>query len=202
MLQGRGERLGPHGCRAHNPMGPILLLMALAFVACGTEANISRREPDAEPGRGSQACKDWQDAICDYAADRCGLTARKACDDQYQGATCQADARAIRCATLLDAADCGLAPAECMLDAIADPEPARLACGRLVEAFCTHDVGCGSADNQQQCLANPNSAQIDCTRALSYGLEYDQCLADIEAWTCDASKPVSCDKVIVLRKQS
>jgi hypothetical protein len=176
------------------------LLAALTFgvVACSNAGSVDRSESDSGAGRGTKACRDWQDAICDYAADRCEMLSRKTCDQQYQGATCKSDAAASRCATQLDQSACGRAPDTCALNVVADPGPAARACDRFLDAYCERYVSCGLFKTAEACRADPAVTSIDCGKAIAYNLDYEACFEEAQALECEVLVlPQICLSVIV-----
>jgi hypothetical protein len=167
-------------------------VLTLCAVACTS---------DTSPGRGSSACHDWQDAICDYAADRCNAMTRAMCDSQYQAVTCKSDKQASSCADQFNDSSCGRASASCDIDGVADPAPAANACDQLVQSFCARSVACGVSDTQDDCLATPIVQGIDCTKAIAYRLAFETCIKQIETLVCAAELdlPEICSDVIILR---
>jgi hypothetical protein len=178
----------------------VFVVLTLGAIACSDAGTGDRSgDQDLGVGRGSKACRDWQDAICDYASDRCEMFSRKACDLQYQGATCKSDAVASRCAAQLDAASCGRAPESCVLDVVGDPGPAARACDGLFDAFCERSVSCGVSESNEACRAEPEVQAIDCGQAIAYRLDYERCLDETKALECELLLlPEVCDNVIIL----
>jgi len=177
-----------------------LVALAFAVVACSDAGAADRGDMDVGVGRGSKACRDWQDAICDYASDRCSMFPREACDQQYQGASCKSDAVASRCAAQLDASRCGRAPETCVLDVVGDPGPAARACDALFDTFCDRSMACGLSTSKEACLADPAVQSIDCGKAIAYRLDYEECIQQTETLDCELLLlPQICDDVIVLR---
>src|SRR5262245_33544418 len=131
------------------------LLGAVALVACGGSA---RDTPEA--GRGTAACRQWQDSVCDWAV-RCQALDREDCDAQFQGVTCKSDEVARKCAANWDDATCVSTPERCDLDTIADPAPAARACNTLTEEFCQRSTDCGITATEADCLS---SESVDCSR--------------------------------------
>jgi hypothetical protein len=74
-------------------------LIVAALPGCGGDDRGDESTDSGGNGRGTAACQDWQDAICDFAADRCGAISRSQCDRQYQGIECATDAKASECST-------------------------------------------------------------------------------------------------------
>jgi hypothetical protein len=176
----------------------LLVAVTLGIVACSNAVSRGRGDSDSGVGRGTKACRDWQDAICDYAADRCHMLSRDTCDQQYQGATCKSDAAASSCATQLDKSACGRAPEGCSLTGVADPGPAARACDQLFDAFCERYISCGLFETTEACRADPSVMIVDCAKAIAYNLDYEACFEEAQALQCDVlMRPQICRRVIV-----
>src|SRR5687768_2677752 len=130
--------------RAMRASTPTFLSVALALgalTACNGDDG-----PGAEPpGRGSAACRDLQDALCDFAADTCRVTDRTSCDDMFRGIECKSDATASNCANALQSASCGTGAFGCDLQSVVDAAPAIARCEALVSAVCERTSECGLA---------------------------------------------------------
>ena len=154
----------------------------------------------ADQGRGTEACREWQDAACDHFADACGAVDRKTCDQQYQSVTCRSDKVAQQCSRMLHSVSCGQASADCLLSDVANPDPAQQACEDLAESYCERTVKCGLADDKQACI-DQSASLLPCSRAVGYQLGFETCLADIDKADCSAlTLPQSCDSVIIARE--
>jgi len=164
-----------------------LLGGALLAAACGDDE-------DAAQGRGSPACQDFQDAICDFGADRCGASSRAECDQSFQGIECKSDAAATACANALNAATCGQPASGCDLGAIIDPQPAITRCETLVDAVCDHLMKCSQVSDRATCEAATTNG-LNCTQAVSASLSYERCLEQL-AGACGTSLPSSCQGAI------
>jgi hypothetical protein len=172
-----------------------VVLAVAMLVACRDS------DPMSSPsqGRGTQACRDWQDAICAYAT-HCGAATREECDKQYEGVTCKSDSIAESCQKIFENSACGRAAASCDLNGVADPGPAARACDALIERFCDQGVTCGVWNTQEDCRADPSVAPIDCGHAIAYGLDYEACLAEIPSLDCTLFQlPALCENVIVMQ---
>ena len=152
----------------------------LLVAACGGD------DDDSPAGRGSAACQDFQDAACDFGADRCGTTARATCDRVFKGIECKSDSAASACANALNAATCGQPVGSCDLNAIIDPAPAVTRCMQLVDLVCDHLVSCGSVMTREQCTVGTMGV-LDCQNAVSTNLAYETCLEQVEGLSCQAS---------------
>jgi hypothetical protein len=154
---------------------------------------------DSGPGRGSAACQDWQDAVCDFAVGECRRLDRATCDDNYKSVTCNSDARASECSNALNSATCTSPPASCDLTDLADPAPAQQACDQLLTRLCGHVVECGMIADVAACRQQVN-AGIDCTRAVAHSVRFEDCLDAVETLSCMiVALPDICDDVIKLR---
>ena len=180
---------------------PIALCLALSLSGCALSGRSEQSEPDAgsdEPrGRGSEACQRWQQSFCDFAADECGLIDSERCDDQNRGVVCADDEEATRCADGFAVAACNRPPGGCEVADIADRRAAAEACETYFEAQCESNTRCGIFSNIDDCLESP-LFDFDCDRALSIGLDFEQCLQELSTRRCDRDVPI-CDEVIRAR---
>lgn len=165
----------------------------LLIAACGDGGDGDKDRP----GRGSAACRNWQDAICDLE-DNCDGLPRELCDEDYQGVTCLSDAMATSCATRLRDG-CRITESEylmCDIEAIADPLPAQAACDEFVERVCAHFVACGQSPSETECVA-ATRLEAKCDDAIAVSLRFEDCMRDVEALECpDVALPASCATVI------
>jgi hypothetical protein len=161
----------------------------VALVACG-----GGRETPTE-GRGTAACRIWQDSVCDWAT-RCeAAITREDCDAQFQGVTCRSDDVANRCSDQFEEAACQRLPSNCSMDQVADPTPAAKACAKLTSLICEHSVSCGVSTSVEACL---QESKIDCSRSIAYTLDYEKCISDVKKLGCDVIVvPEICDSVII-----
>jgi hypothetical protein len=168
------------------------LLLLCACIAAGEHA---------EQGRGTEACRAWQDAACDHFADQCGAVDRALCDRQYQSVTCRSDEVADNCTSNLRSVQCGGASPNCLLGVVANPEPAQVACADLVSTFCERSMACGISSDKQRCVEQSNSV-VPCDRAIGYQLSYERCIEEIPQIACaDLALPMECQSVIVAREE-
>jgi len=164
---------------------------AVALLAC-TAATSTRQTP--VEGRGSAACRQWQDSVCDWAT-RCQALPREDCDAQFQGVICKSDDEAMKCASAFDKAGCNRTPDRCGLSAIADPTPAERACDELTGQFCRRSVECGISATEQDCL---DREEVDCSQSVAYKLDYETCLDEIDEIECQIVRlPQICEAVII-----
>jgi hypothetical protein len=168
----------------------------------------------SDQGRGTAACRIWQDAVCDHAFDKCHnfgdpngnpAPTRAQCDQQYQSFTCKSDKQAMQCAEVFDSAACNGNPEkDCNFDSVANPVPAENACKNFVQAFCQRYVECGNEPSVQVCVNSADSTGklvFDCSHAIGYRLEFESCLKAVASEACDnldpSAPPAQCDNVII-----
>lgn len=180
--------------------GSMLLAVLCAVAGCGGDDADEPSRPRSN-GRGSDACRSWHDAYCDYMV-ACGDIERAVCEEDIQGITCNGDPYATRCANAFNDATCitsnGFDLSTCDALVVADPEPAQVACNDLLDALCDHLVTCGTFASQGECLDVQRTA-LDCDKAIGHALRYDTCVSDIEALVCpEDALPASCAGVIKL----
>lgn len=175
-----------------------LYALATTFLVLSCARDVPNQR--ADQGRGSEACRVWQDAVCDHFADQCGAVDRALCDRQYQSVTCRSDDLADRCADMLRGADCGQASPDCLLDSVANPEPAQEACDSLVETYCERSTECGVSKDKATCLSS-SSMEVRCNMAVGYQLSYETCIEEIPNIDCAVLElPEPCSDVIVARR--
>jgi hypothetical protein len=165
-----------------------LLAGGLLTAACGDGE-------DEPPGRGTPACQDFQDAICDHAVDRCGGLNRATCDQTFKGIECKSDDAASACTNGLNNATCGQPVSGCDLAQIIDPQPAIARCEAFLDAACDHFMKCGRVADRAACEA-ATSATVDCARAVSANLSYERCIEQLDGTSCSASLPSVCEGTI------
>jgi hypothetical protein len=178
--------------RYHDDMRYACAWLLLLAVACGDDDDGSGPPvrdgsnggtSSGAPGRGSAACNDWQDAICDFASGECRVIGRAECDDNYKAVTCASDERASACSNAFNSATCMTPPPSCDLTDIADPAPARAACDQLLTRLCGHVLECGMVASLEECRQQVDTA-IDCDRAVAHSPGFDACLAQVETLPC------------------
>jgi hypothetical protein len=169
--------------------GGIFMLRILAIGLLGlTITGCSSSSSGGGGGTGtgvSSVCAAWQDRMCDFAADQCGVLDRAECDDDYQSIHCKSDAAAQACLDQLDGADCTSSLSACTFEAVADPAPAIAACKTFVTEICKRSVACGASTDQATCEAEAQT-QIDCDRALGVSPDFDTCVEAIRSMDCNA----------------
>jgi len=149
-------------------------------------------DDEAVARRGSPACQDFQDALCDFTADRCHTLDRGSCDAMLSGIECVSDADASRCANAANEASCGQPVRECDLLALIDSAPAVMGCQRLRSAVCAHASECGLVADRETCESTTESTGLDCTQAISVTPELEQCLDAVDAADCSTLVPNAC----------
>jgi hypothetical protein len=173
-------------------VGMILSMVVLAAVGCK-----GGNDGAADRGRGTDACRDFQDAACDFAADHCHAIGRGECDAMFQGIECKSDELATTCANNLNAASCSSPVPNCNLSQIADPQPAIDRCKTFVEHFCKRAIDCGQIANMASCDSQTAALGVECSQAISAELDYEDCLAEVDSLSCDAPRvPAKCMGVI------
>jgi hypothetical protein len=144
----------------------------------------------------SSACLTFQDAECDFQADKCQQLTRAECDASFQSLFCKSDETASACTKALASATCGTSPPECQ--GIGDTAPALSLCNQFVDVSCTRISGCGAVD-KATCLSQ-EQAVLSCATAVGVAPSFDSCLAEVNSAACNAQKgidlPASCKGVI------
>lgn len=187
-----------------------LATLALALVngACSEDTSTS---PSGGVGAGSgpgyastersPTCLEWQDALCDWSADKCGQSARAACDDTAQSLYCKSDATMQSCIDALAFAPCSSkAPVACQ--GVADAAPAKIACQNFIDRYCDHLVGCDVSD-RATCLS-ASASGLDCDKAVGASPSLDACLSSLSSLKCPPAGespvlPSTCKGVIKLQ---
>ncbi len=174
------------------------VLGAFALVALGCSPPAEDEAESEPPGRGSAACREWQDALCDWAADQCDGMGRGTCDRQAQAVACTSDAEAQACAAVLREASCDDPATECGVLAVADRDPAEEACEEYARVVCAAEERCGMAV-ASVCTATLID-QLRCTAAYGVALDYEACIYRIEIRDCTDSLPAICDTVLLVEE--
>jgi hypothetical protein len=150
----------------------------------------------APEGRGTDACNEWQGAVCDWL-DKCGGADEQVttCRRQAAGITCKSDEQASNCAASLSSNACSAPPAACDLRDLADPTAATAACNQFTDAACSAFERCGQS--KADCLADPAVATL-CTGVIGHTLAFEQCIQELDTLSCSATTtPDICSGVIV-----
>ena len=171
--------------------------LTLALLGCSPPADDEEEDGiSGPPGRGSEACQQWQDALCDWAADQCDGMARATCDRQAKGVRCSSDSAAVECTATLSAASCDDPATECGVLSMADREPAEQACEEYAQVVCAAEERCGMA------VASVCTAalidQLHCSAAYGVALDYEACLHLLETRECTDAFPAICDTVLLV----
>jgi hypothetical protein len=154
-------------------------------------------EDNRTSGRGTAACHDFQDAVCDFAADECRVVDRAGCDDIFRGVECTSDSAASACANALNAATCGAGAAGCDLRATINGAPAVMRCNQLMDLMCGRAVRCGQFASVETCrMQSTSMVGLDCKDAASVSLRYEECEKLIPDLACTATTPAVCRGVI------
>lgn len=169
---------------------------AAALLACCMASGCGGEDGDSEQpiGRGSEACRDFQDATCDFASDRCRALDRAMCDATFRGIECVSDQQASACANALNEAACGSATPACDFNAVVDRAPAIAACETVMQAFCEHNAMCGAPAGD--CAQSAAAMGVDCNQAVSVDLRYETCLDALDALTCGSPAPAVCMQIV------
>jgi hypothetical protein len=174
----------------------LICLLGPTWTACGDDA--AGAGSASALGRGSDACRDWQDAICDFAADECHKLARGTCDEQFQGVVCKSDDVASACSNQANKASCTTQPSEsCDLSGVADPAPAVKSCTDMLDATCKWEITCDPTVDMATCQDELRT-KLNCDRAVAIKLRYEACMDGLAKLSCSAmALPADCTGVIV-----
>lgn len=144
----------------------------------------------------SSTCRIWQDATCDYLADRCQSVARDYCDDYTQSLFCESDDTMQACIDALAKGTCPDTPDAC--EGVSDPVPARWFCRTFIEALCDRGEACG-LESKDECVQSA-TVSLKCDEAIGVGATIETCLAQVESLSCAALNayqlPAACQGVI------
>ena len=146
----------------------------------------------------STTCKAWQDATCDFLADKCQAQSRAECDELYQSLFCKDDSTMQACVGKLSQASCPSPidlPAECK--DINDVAPVAAYCKDFARGICKWGVRCKAAADQAACESEV-AVELAATCASAVGLSAtaDQCLLQLRTHACGGQAPASCKGVI------
>lgn len=151
----------------------------------------------------SATCKNWQNATCDFLADKCQAQSRADCDLLYQSLFCKDDATMQTCIGKLSQATCPAPidlPSECK--DINDPAPVAQYCKDFARELCKFGVRCKEASDQAACEAEM-AVELAATCSSGVGLSSgaDACLSELQTLAC-GSQPSSCKGVIKVLESS
>ena len=159
--------------------------------ACSSSSSTSTGSPQR-----SATCLAFQDAYCDYFADRCGKSTRAACDDTTRALFCKSDPVVAACVEALPDATCAASPDACRDGA--DPARAVSLCNELGRRMCATLVRCGG-QAQSECQAEIDEI-LTCSSAVGAAPEIDLCFRALDAATCPMTAlPDPCRGVIKAR---
>lgn len=176
----------------------ILAFGALAVTALSCSDAMEDETESEARGRGSAACREWQDALCDWAADQCDGMSRATCDRQAQGVECASDADAEACTATLRAAPCDEPATECGVLAMADREPAEQACEEYAQVVCAAEERCGMA--VASVCTETMIDQLRCSSAYGVALDYEACIHLLQIRECTDPLPAICDTVLLVEE--
>lgn len=201
--------MSPRGIkrRYHSPMSPRLPPLAAAvllFVACSGKYDGDGGSGGEYDSKRSTTCKSWQDATCDFLADKCQAQTRADCDLLYQSLFCKDDGTMQTCIGKLSQASCPSPidlPAECKN--INDAAPVAEYCKDFARAACKFGVRCKEASDQAACEAEM-AVELAATCSSGVGLApgADACLSELTSLACGSQVPASCKGVIKVLNDS
>ena len=172
--------------------------LAACLSACVNESTTDDADASALPAgiQRSQACLQYQAALCDYESDRCGNLSRSACEDTASSLYCADDQTVRACVDALRMASCGDELAACA--SVVDREPAIYICNRLIGKVCTKRAACGLG-TRESCELQMNM-DTPCAQALGIGRTVDGCMLRLDQVTCGQletwSLPADCTGVV------
>lgn len=170
---------------------PLLSLVFATAVSCNSESDDSE---SSERERGSETCRKWHDAICDLAADKCGIMKRGDCDANYNRIFCVDDEIVTQCINQLADANCVSPPIGCDISDIGDQQEGSRWCERYVEAVCRVEVQCGAPTTIEDCTAGSG---IDCGDVIGANPEFEECMQELDNMGCSDPVPYICQGVVV-----
>ncbi len=171
--------------------------MVLAFSCKDDEKTESTRKDYS--GRGSEACQDWQYAICKFMINKCGVPSerRKQCEDQYGSFECISDQTASSCVESFEtASSCDeKLLQQCDWTKIADTQAAIDGCDVLNEAQCEYAIRCDTRMAMEECMDEIESTN-DCSTAIGLSASYEECLSAIQDLSCGEPSPPACTRAV------
>lgn len=160
--------------------------------ACGDDGGGGSNASDVGPGRGTDACQDWQDAVCQKAKE-CDADEAQ-CLQNYRAFECISDVKAKQCTLAWQNQAACQAPADCDFAEVADPAPAQQRCQEFKEVLCAASARCENTV-EADCLANAE-IELPCDFALGTGLGYEECITTLKG-TCVTELPKICEGVVL-----
>ncbi len=154
-----------------------------ALVACSDSDSGSSGSSLAGNTTRSPTCLAFQDAACDWTADKCKTVGRAECDNLLQSLFCKADLVMQACIDGYATAPCGAPPAAC--HDVADKAPAQQLCSQFIDQWCSYAERC-KADSKAECVAKL-AESVKCSTAVGISPSFPQCQADIDALACPAA---------------
>ncbi len=182
-----------------------LLFLCISLLACNKDDDNSKESllsgREEYTGRGSEACQDWQWAICTHAYTKCVDSAkeRASCEEQFGGITCLSDDAASDCAAdLLSAEKCDMSLYQaCGPDVIADRQTAIDGCNALIVAQCERWLTCLDDDTMEECIEDISS-MYNCNSAIGLTSTYEDCIDAVGNWGCTEPEPTVCNSVVLV----
>jgi hypothetical protein len=171
-----------------------LLWIVNCVLACSSGNDSKSNAVDWAAGRGTPACHEWQQAYCNFQA-KCLGGDLATCAQQVQTITCISDTTAANCATSIESATCSAVSVACNATDIADAAYAQQQCTDYLTALCTHDANCAGGGEVDSCVASLQTT-ISCNNAIGVKLNYESCLAQINAASCAGTFPSGCSSLI------
>jgi len=162
------------------------IFFVLPLAACSTPNDASDGldlGPKPANAARSAACLEWQDAACDFLADKCSALSRTECDDDVGSMFCKPDDTMRACTTAYASASCPDSPDPCK--GVADTAPARWYCNAFVEVLCTRAEAC-ELQSKASCVADAPSTTLNCDLAVGARSSIDACLSQLTSLSCSA----------------
>ena len=182
----------------HNPR-LLRAVVLCVFVGCSpasSDDGESAAGPRPANATRSSTCITWQDATCDYLADRCQSVARDYCDGYTHSLYCKSDETMQTCIEALASGTCPDTPDACQ--GVSDPAPAKWFCLTFIDTLCERAEAC-NLESKDQCVQSAN-ASLDCDGAIGVEPTGETCLAQLGSLSCAAldayQLPAACQGVI------
>lgn len=169
--------------------------LSLFALACGDDGGGGSGGSLDGDARGSAACQEWQDAVCQKAKD-CGAD-QALCLENYRSFECVSDTKAKQCTLAWQKQTaCESAP-DCDFVDVADPVPAQERCQEFTEVICAASARC-EGTVEADCLANAGT-ELPCEFAIGSSLDFEECLAILKG-ECVTDLPKSCEGAVLLNQ--